>query len=53
VTPSESSKDASGACSYIFNKTALANSPKQAKEGGASTVRDPRVGRNQDPKSEK
>jgi hypothetical protein len=53
VTHSESSKDASGVCSYIFNKTALANSPKQAKVEGVPPVRDPGEGRNQDPKSKR
>jgi hypothetical protein len=46
VTPSESSKDAIGVCSYFFNKTALANSSKQPNLGGDPTVRDPGVGRN-------
>jgi hypothetical protein len=53
VTPNESSKDVSGACSYIFNKTALANSPKQANVGGVPPVRDQGEGRNQDPKSKR
>jgi hypothetical protein len=53
VTPNASSKDVSGACSDFFNKTAPANSPKEAKEGGVPPVRDREEGRNQEPKSKR
>jgi hypothetical protein len=52
VTPNASSKDVSGACSEFFNnETALANSPKEANEGGVPPVRGLEEERNQDPKS--
>jgi hypothetical protein len=53
VTPNTSSKDVSGACSDIFNNTALANSPKEEKVGRVPPVRDRVEGRNQDPKSKR
>jgi hypothetical protein len=53
VTPNASSKDVSGAYSDFFNKTASANSPKEANEGGVPPVRDWEEERNQDPKSKR